>query len=215
MRCNRCGYPLKNVGKLRRGELRFHQTSDRTMVACVWQDLADCPLTEQHLESSTDRDASSSCHWCPGCCDEAATDRRLQQVDGWSRPGRSTTPSAHHPPEAPEVVEVSVLLPAGRVDRQHVHCVQGESVRPRDTVASKRRMSKIHAHAWHVTQCAWNSHRLRSESNRSPTQIWRDGMLASQGSGHTATDPDLERRHASEPGLWTHSHRPRSGETAC
>ena len=62
---------------------------------------------------------------------------------------------------------------------------------------------------------AWNSHRLRSESNRSPTQIWRDGMLASQGSGHTATDPDLERRHASEPGLWTHSHRPRSGETAC
>ena len=62
---------------------------------------------------------------------------------------------------------------------------------------------------------AWNSHRLRSESNRSPTQIWRDGMLASQGSGHTATDPDLERRHASEPGLRTHSHRPRSGETAC
>ena len=118
------------------------------MVACVWQDLADCPLTEQHLESSTDRDASSSCHWCPGCCDEAATDRRLQQVHGWSRPGRSTTPSAHHPPEAPEVVEVSVLLPAGRVDRQHVHCVQGESVRPRDTVASKRRMLKIHAHAW-------------------------------------------------------------------
>ena len=35
---------------------------------------------------------------------------------------------------------------------------------------------------------AWNSHRLRSENNRSPTQIWRDGMLASQGSGHTATD---------------------------
>ena len=32
-------------------------------------------------------------------------------------------------------------------------------------------------------------------------------MLASQGSGHTATDPDLERRHASEPGLCTHSHR--------
>ena len=54
---------------------------------------------------------------------------------------------------------------------------------------------------------AWNSHRLRSESNRSLTQMWRDGMLASQGSGHTATDPDVERRHASEPGLWTHSHR--------
>ena len=38
MRSNRRGYPLKNVGKLRRGELQFRQTSDRTMVACAWQD---------------------------------------------------------------------------------------------------------------------------------------------------------------------------------
>ena len=35
---------------------------------------------------------------------------------------------------------------------------------------------------------AWNSHRLSSESNRTPTQIWRDGMLANQDSGHTATE---------------------------
>ena len=38
MRCNRKGYPLKNVGKLRRGELQFRQTSDNSMVACAWQD---------------------------------------------------------------------------------------------------------------------------------------------------------------------------------
>ena len=35
---------------------------------------------------------------------------------------------------------------------------------------------------------AWNHHRLRSEANRTPEQIWLDGMLAQQNSSHTSTN---------------------------
>lgn len=34
---------------------------------------------------------------------------------------------------------------------------------------------------------AWNSHRLRTENNRSPEQIWLDGMLQNSNSGSVAT----------------------------
>lgn len=34
---------------------------------------------------------------------------------------------------------------------------------------------------------AWNSHRLRTEGNRSPQQLWIDGMLRNMNSSHTAT----------------------------
>jgi hypothetical protein len=35
---------------------------------------------------------------------------------------------------------------------------------------------------------AWNLHRIRSECNRTPQQIWLDGMLVHQNSGHTGTN---------------------------
>lgn len=35
---------------------------------------------------------------------------------------------------------------------------------------------------------AWNQHRLRSEGNRTPEQIWLDGMLQQQNSSHTSTN---------------------------
>ena len=38
-RSNRRGYPLEDVGKLRRGESKFLQSSDSSMVACAWQDI--------------------------------------------------------------------------------------------------------------------------------------------------------------------------------
>lgn len=34
---------------------------------------------------------------------------------------------------------------------------------------------------------AWNSHRLRTERNRSPEQLWTQGMLPNANSGHLAT----------------------------
>ena len=34
---------------------------------------------------------------------------------------------------------------------------------------------------------AWNDHRLRTEQNRSPKQVWLDGMLQNMNSGHLST----------------------------
>jgi hypothetical protein len=34
---------------------------------------------------------------------------------------------------------------------------------------------------------AWNSHRLRTENNRSPEQLWLSGMLKHANSNHSAT----------------------------
>ena len=34
----------------------------------------------------------------------------------------------------------------------------------------------------------WNNHGLRTESNRTPTQIWTEGMLANMGVNSTASN---------------------------
>jgi len=39
---------------------------------------------------------------------------------------------------------------------------------------------------------AWNSHRMRTEKNRSPEQLWTQGMLLNANSGHLATDEVFE-----------------------
>ena len=110
MRSNRRGYPLKNVGKLRRGELQFRQTSDRTMVPCVWQDRWTV-----HSLSSTSNPAliETRCRAVAGVQDVVM------------KPQPIADSSAYHPPEALQVVEVSMLLPTGRVDPQRIHRVQG------------------------------------------------------------------------------------------
>jgi len=59
--------------------------------------------------------------------------------------------------------------------------------------------SELHLCALHMTALpminaqiqifrhGWNSHRLRTEGNRSPEQIWLEGMLKNANSTHTAT----------------------------
>lgn len=37
-------------------------------------------------------------------------------------------------------------------------------------------------------RCGWNCHRMRTESNRSPEQIWIDGILNNANSGHTSVE---------------------------
>lgn len=39
-----------------------------------------------------------------------------------------------------------------------------------------------------VFRSAWNNHRLRTEQNRSPKQVWLDGMLRNINSTHLSTD---------------------------
>ncbi|XP_067653272.1 uncharacterized protein [Haliotis asinina] len=37
-------------------------------------------------------------------------------------------------------------------------------------------------------RCGWNSHRMRTEGNRSPEQLWIDGILNNANSGHTSVE---------------------------
>ena len=56
-RSNRRGYPLKDVGKLRRGESKFLQSSDCSTVACAWQNKRTV-----HILSST---SNPDCGYLP------------------------------------------------------------------------------------------------------------------------------------------------------
>lgn len=62
--------------------------------------------------------------------------------------------------------DAGLLSPDNEIDRYVLHCAYLPEINARLTMFQK----------------AWNSHRLRTENNRTPQQIWLDGMLLHQQS---------------------------------